>query len=100
MPATSMLPPAIISWIPRIPFSVLMLQTAIDVAKHHGHVYMVSLVGGLAATAFAVWYSITLVAVYVKYQPGNNNPSCASGGCSTASGRQPTGTGLVLLAAA
>ena len=27
-----------ISWIPRIPFSALMLQTSIDVAKHHGHV--------------------------------------------------------------
>ena len=72
---------AFISWIPRIPFSVVMLQTAIDVAKNYGHVFMVSLVGGLAATAFAVWYAITLVAVYVKYQPGNN-PACSSAGGS------------------
>ncbi len=27
-----------VTWIPRIPFSVLMLQTAIDVAKNYGHV--------------------------------------------------------------
>ena len=76
---------AFISWIPRIPFSVLMLQTGIDVAKNYGHVYVVSLVGGLLATAFSVWFAITLVAVYVKYQPGNN-PACnaAGAGCSNA----------------
>ncbi|KAF2019440.1 DUF580-domain-containing protein [Aaosphaeria arxii CBS 175.79] len=72
-----------ISWIPRIPFSVLMLQTSIDVAKKYGHVYVVSLIGGLLAAAFGAWYSVTLVAVYVKYEPGNN-PACSegAGGCS------------------
>lgn len=76
---------AFISWIPRIPFSVLMLQTAIDVAKQHGHVYMVSALGGLLATAFGAWFSVTLVAVYAKYEPGNN-PACSTtaGGCSSA----------------
>jgi hypothetical protein len=61
-----------------------MLQTAIDVAKNYGHVYLVSLLGGLAALGFAVWFSITIVAVYVKYQPGANNASCRDGGCSQA----------------
>jgi hypothetical protein len=72
-----------ISWIPRIPFSVLMLRTAIDVAKKFGHVYIVSLIGGLLAAAFGAWYSVTLVAIYVKYEPGNN-PACSTGagGCS------------------
>ncbi|KAF2662354.1 DUF580-domain-containing protein [Lophiostoma macrostomum CBS 122681] len=71
-----------ISWIPRIPFSVLMLRTAIDVAKKFGHVYIVSLIGGLLAAAFGAWYSVTLVAIYVKYEPGNN-PACSTGagGC-------------------
>lgn len=46
---------AFISWIPRIPFSVVMLQTAIDVSKKFGHVYLVSLIGGLLATAFGAW---------------------------------------------
>ncbi|KAL9080255.1 MAG: hypothetical protein Q9159_007639 [Coniocarpon cinnabarinum] len=78
-----------ISWIPRIPFSTLMLQTSIDVSKKYGHVYLVSLIGGFIATAFGAWYSVTLVAIYAKYEPGNlsagNNPACASGngGCGT-----------------
>ena len=74
-----------ISWIPRIPFSVLMLQTSIDVSKKFGHVYLVSAIGGLLATAFGAWFSVTLVAVYVKYEPGSNS-SCSqtSGGCSSA----------------
>ncbi|MCJ1478214.1 putative choline transporter, neither null mutation nor overexpression affects choline transport [Lambiella insularis] len=38
-----------ISWIPRIPFSVLMLQMTMDVAKKHGHVFTVSAIGGLIA---------------------------------------------------
>lgn len=74
-----------ISWIPRIPFSVLMLQTSIDVSKKYGHVYLVSLIGGILAAAFGAWYSITLVAIYVKYEPSPNNPACrtGAGGCGT-----------------
>lgn len=73
-----------ISWIPRIPFSALMLKTSIDVSKRYGHVYLVSLLGGLAATAFSAWFSVTLVAVYAKYEPGNNPACSASGSCSQA----------------
>lgn len=74
-----------ISWIPRIPFSVVMLQTSIDVSKKFGHVYLVSLIGGIIATALGAWFSVTLVAVYVKYEQGNN-PACSTGagGCSNA----------------
>ena len=78
-----------IAWIPRIPFSTLMLKTAIDVSKRFGHVYLVSLVGGFIATAFGAWYSVTVVAIYAKYEPGNStvglNPACANGngGCGT-----------------
>lgn len=74
-----------ISWIPRIPFSVLMLQTVIDVSKNYGHVYIVSFGGGLIAAAFGAWFSVTLVAVYAKYQPGAN-PACSqgAGGCGWA----------------
>ena len=72
------------TWIPRIPFSALMLKNAIDVSKKYGHVYMVSLIGGLIATAFGAWYSITLVAIYAKFEPSTGNPSCSAGGCSTA----------------
>lgn len=61
-----------------------MLRTAIDVSKKYGHVYMVSLIGGLIATAFGAYYAITLVAIYTKFQPANDNPSCRDGGCSHA----------------
>jgi hypothetical protein len=72
-----------ISWIPRIPFSVLMLQCVIDVSKNYGHVFVVSLLGGLIATAFGAWFSVTLVGVYAAYYPGG--PNCDAGtGCSQA----------------
>lgn len=84
-----------ISWIPRIPFSVVMLQTTMDVAKSFGHVFLVSALGGIAALAFGAWFSVTLVSVYVKYEPnggrstssGRTNPACSSGNggsCSSA----------------
>ena len=82
-----------VSWIPRIPFSVVMLQMTIDVARRHGHVFLASAMGGFAALAFGAWYSVTLVAVYVKYEPSNSgsgtsNPACSggagAGGCSSA----------------
>lgn len=73
------------TWIPRIPFSVLMLQTAIDVSKNYGHVYLISFLGGLAAAAFGAYFSVTMVAVYVKYEPGNN-PACNQGAGNCSSG--------------
>lgn len=76
-----------ISWIPRIPFSVLMLQTAIDVSKKYGHTYVVSLIGGLLAAAFGAWYSVTLVAIYVQYTPNGNNSQCNNGVGSCGNGK-------------
>ncbi|OAA50378.1 Choline transporter-like protein [Metarhizium rileyi] len=77
---------AFYTWIPRIPFSALMLKTSINVSKKYGHVYLVSLIGGLLATAFAAWFSVTLTAVYVTYEPSANNPKCGAdgSGCSKA----------------
>ncbi|KAH8804945.1 putative DUF580 domain protein Pns1 [Xylogone sp. PMI_703] len=73
-----------ISWIPRIPYSVLMLRTIIDVSKRYGHVFIVSFIGGLLATAFGAWFSVTLVAIYAKYEPGSAACNVGGGGCSTA----------------
>ncbi|KAL6247873.1 pH nine-sensitive protein 1 [Rhinocladiella similis] len=77
-----------ISWIPRIPFAVCMLQQGMDIARmKRVHVFMVSLIGGIVSVAFAAWFSVTLVAIYVSYEPSNPganpNPSCADGGCSS-----------------
>lgn len=71
-----------ISWIPRIPFSVLMLQVVIDVSKNYGHIFIASLLGGFTATAFAAWFSVTLVAIYAKYYPGNPGCDVSGGSCS------------------
>ncbi|ROV90810.1 hypothetical protein VPNG_09853 [Cytospora leucostoma] len=75
-----------ISWIPRIPFSALMLRTGINVANHHGHVYLVSFIGGLIGAAYASLFAVTFVAVYVKFTPSKDNPACGTGvsGCSNA----------------
>ncbi|KAK6521974.1 putative choline transporter, neither null mutation nor overexpression affects choline transport [Arthrobotrys megalospora] len=70
------------TWRSRIPFSVLMLQTVIDVAKGYGHVFIVSFIGGVVALAFAAWFSVTLVGIYVRYTPNASNPQCRNGGCS------------------
>ncbi|PNY29793.1 Protein PNS1 [Tolypocladium capitatum] len=74
------------TWIPRIPFSALMLKTTINVSKKFGHVYLVSLIGGLIATALAAWFSVTMTAIYVTYEPSKNNPKCRAigSGCSQA----------------
>jgi hypothetical protein len=73
-----------ISWIPRIPFSVLILQTVIDVAKCHGRIFTASFIGGIVSLAFGAWFSVTLTSIYVKYHPGDN-PACrqGAGGCSS-----------------
>lgn len=73
---------AFYTWIPRIPFSALMLKTSITVSKKYGHVYLVSLIGGLLAAAFSAWFAVTMVAVYTKWEPSADNPNCAAGGCS------------------
>lgn len=62
-----------------------MLQTVIDVSKNYGHVFIVSLLGGISATAFGAWFAVTLVSIYAKYAPGG--PGCTvngAGGCSQA----------------
>ncbi|PYI02274.1 protein pns1 [Aspergillus sclerotiicarbonarius CBS 121057] len=75
-----------ISWIPRIPFTAYMMEVSIDISRRYGHMFLVSTIGGLVAVAFAAWFSVTLVSIYVAYEPDStgSNPACRSGGCSTA----------------
>jgi hypothetical protein len=77
---------AFYTWIPRIPFSALMLKTSIDVSRKYGHVYLVSFIGGILAAAFGAWFSVTMVAIYVKWEPSETNPNCGAdgSGCSKA----------------
>lgn len=76
---------AFYTWIPRIPFSALMLRTTIKVADTCGHVYLVSFFGGLIGAIYAAYFAVTFTAVYVKWSPTGNNQSCTSGtSCSYA----------------
>jgi hypothetical protein len=88
-----------VSWIPRIPFSVVMLEQTMDVAKTFGHVFTVSAVGGLIAFAFGAWFSVTLIAVYVKYEPNSNRTSISgaagNGACSPGSGSACTSAKVI-----
>lgn len=58
------------SWRKKIPFSVLMLQTVIDVSKKYGNSFVVSAAGGLVATIFSIYFAVTLVGIYAMYHPG------------------------------
>lgn len=62
----------------------VLIRPSIDVSKKFGHVYLVSLIGGLIATALGAWFSVTMVAIYVKYEPGANPACSTSGSCSSA----------------
>lgn len=48
-----------------------MLQTIIDVSKHHPSVYAVVMLSLIVQTAFSVFYSFAAIAVYVTWTPGN-----------------------------
>ncbi|ORY21903.1 plasma-membrane choline transporter-domain-containing protein [Naematelia encephala] len=65
----------------RIPLAKLLLQTTIDIAKHHKSVYVVAFIGLIVQTAWNVWYTFTCVAIYVKWTPGS--ASCSSTSCSS-----------------
>ena len=58
------------SWLTRrIPLAKLLLQTTIDITKHHPAVYLVVFLGLIVQTAFSVWYAWTVIAIYVKWTP-------------------------------
>jgi hypothetical protein len=67
-----------------------------DVARHSGHVFLVSFIGGVVALAFSAWFSITLVAVYVAFEPSNSNSSTGTNPACTGSCSSATVIGLLV----
>lgn len=53
----------------RIPLARMLLQTTIDITKHHPVVYLIVLLGLLVQGAMSVWYAFTVIAIYVKWTP-------------------------------
>lgn len=81
-----------------IPLAKLLLQTTIDVTKHHPSVYVVVFIGLIIQAAVSVWYTFTCISIYVKWTPGSagksvrshevmaerlNGLACSGGGCSS-----------------
>ncbi|KAJ2901533.1 DUF580-domain-containing protein [Zalerion maritima] len=71
------------SWRRKIPFSALMLKTSVDVSKKYGHVYLVSLIGGIVGVGLAIWWAATIIGIYAAWDP-NSGSECGVGGCSQA----------------
>ncbi|KAL2709739.1 Protein PNS1 [Kluyveromyces marxianus] len=68
----------------RIPFSVCVLTTVMDVMKQFPQTWIVTLLGSIVGSAFSVLFSAVIVATYMKYDNKTNNPGCntSGGSCS------------------
>ena len=78
-----------ISWIRRIPFATQILHFTMVIAHIYPSTLIVSFLGLLASLIFGVWWILSFVTAYVKYQPNTAyqiNPACdaAGGHCSKA----------------
>lgn len=68
----------------RIPFSATVLTICIDVMKRYPSTLLTSFLGIVFGGGFSVLFSVTIVGVYVKYDPNSQNEACdiSGGGCS------------------
>lgn len=71
----------------RIPLSVAILKTVVDVMKKYPQTMFVSFVGSLIASGFALLFSLVIVATYMKYDPKSSNPGCDVDGGSCSKGK-------------
>ncbi|RSH94165.1 Protein pns1 [Saitozyma podzolica] len=66
----------------RVPLAKLLIQTTIDITRHHPVVYLIALVGLVFQRAWSIWYAFTCIAIYVKWTPGRTG--CSASPCSSA----------------
>lgn len=59
----------------RIPLATVLLQTVMDISKHHPSVYVVAFVALLVQSAVSVWFAFTAIATYERWTPGNPGTS-------------------------
>lgn len=59
----------------RIPFATLVLKTIIDVTRLFPSTLISSAIGALASGALSVFFSVVMVAVYMKWSPNSDNPN-------------------------
>lgn len=68
----------------RIPLATIILEIVIDGMKTYPQTLIVSILGTIISGAFAILFSLVIVATYMKYDPDPNNPGCntSGGSCS------------------
>ncbi|KAH3900307.1 Pns1p SCDLUD_003279 [Saccharomycodes ludwigii] len=66
----------------RIPLAVAILRTVMDVIKWYPFTIFTAFLGSIISAAFAFFFSLVVVACYMKYDPKSNNPGCNAGGGS------------------
>ncbi|PGG95421.1 hypothetical protein AJ79_10068 [Helicocarpus griseus UAMH5409] len=72
-----------VSWIPRIPFTTVLLRTTSAVTRSYTPVHLVSLFGAIFAVGFTALVFVTLVATYIAFTPEEkrSNPICGDAEC-------------------
>ncbi|RSH85379.1 Protein pns1 [Saitozyma podzolica] len=66
----------------KVPLAKLLIQTTIDITRHHPVVYLIALIGLVFQRAWSIWYAFTCIAIYVKWTPGRTG--CSASPCSSA----------------
>ncbi|OAX84466.1 hypothetical protein ACJ72_01166 [Emergomyces africanus] len=74
-----------VNWIPRIPFTTVLLRSSATVARRHSSVNLISIIGSLLTVGFAALLFVTLVATYIAFDPDEKkaNPLCHDAKCKS-----------------
>ncbi|KAM0786598.1 hypothetical protein ACM66B_002052 [Microbotryomycetes sp. NB124-2] len=75
----------------RIPFSRELLLFVLKIAKHHKSTYIIALIGTCVQTAYSVYWSFSVIAIYQKW-----NPDAAGADTSGGTPSNATVIGLVI----
>ncbi|GAA5820050.1 hypothetical protein JCM3770_002118 [Rhodotorula araucariae] len=67
----------------RIPLSKQLLLFVLAIAKAHPSVYVIALIGTVLVTAYSVFWSISVVAIYQKWSPNAEGADTSGGNASS-----------------
>ncbi|EER40325.1 conserved hypothetical protein [Histoplasma capsulatum var. duboisii H88] len=74
-----------VNWIPRIPFTTVLLRSSAAVIRRHGSVNMICIMGSMLTVGFAALLFVTLVTTYIAFDPDETkpNPLCYNYRCKS-----------------
>ncbi|BGP41470.1 pH nine-sensitive protein 1 [Rhodotorula kratochvilovae] len=67
----------------RIPLSKQLLLFVLAIAKAHPSVYVIALIGTVLVTAYSVFWSISVIAIYQKWSPNAEGSGTSGGNASS-----------------